>query len=311
MGMFGGDMLEMMGLKTNENYANHSALFRFLEVLNKCPDETFAEEIENVLDVDQVLRFFAVSVVSVHLDNYLGMGHNYYLYEREGKFTILPWDLNMAFGTFGGGPGGGGIDFFIDEPVTGSMEDRPLVKRLLAHTPYRERYHAYLAQVLEGGFAEGKIESRIDELVALVRPYVEKDETKFVTMEQFEKGINDTSDGGDLMGSGGMGPFGFGAPGVQLAVQDLPGDLPDDLAIAFAAARSTGGGNRRMEFGRGGPGGGGPPGMSGPTLKPFIAKRRVSVREQLEGKRASKLTAEQRQQQNQRWPMMFGPGGMR
>jgi hypothetical protein len=67
MGMFGrGDLLETMGLRTNENYANHAALFRFLEVLNKCPDEIFAEEIEKVLDVDQFLRFLAVSVVLVH-----------------------------------------------------------------------------------------------------------------------------------------------------------------------------------------------------------------------------------------------------
>lgn len=53
-----------------------------------------------MLDVDQVLRFLAVSVMLVHLDNYIGMGHNYYLYEMNGRFTILPWDLNMAFGTF-------------------------------------------------------------------------------------------------------------------------------------------------------------------------------------------------------------------
>jgi hypothetical protein len=314
MGMFGrGDLLETMGLRTNENYANHAALFRFLEVLNKCPDETFAEEIEKVLDVDQFLRFLAVSVVLVHLDNYIGMGHNYYLYERDGHFTILPWDLNMGFGTFKGGPSQGDIsDFFIDEPVTGSMDDRPLVKRLLAHKPFMEQYHAYLQQCLDGGFAEGKLESRIDELIALVRPFVEKDETKFFTMEQFEKGITQDGEGGDMMRPGGMG--GFGGPGPQgtQADADIPSDMPDDLAMLVAASKSTGGDNRRMGFGRGGGGGGGgPPGMGAPGLKSFISKRRTSVRAQLDGTRASKLTDEQRQQQNQRGPMMMGPGGMR
>jgi hypothetical protein len=252
-------------------------------------------------------------VVMVHLDNYLGMGHNYYLYERDGHFTILPWDLNMAFGTFGGGPmsGGGITDFLIDEPVTGSMDERPLVKRLLAQKPFLEKYHAYLQECLEGGFAEGKLESRIDALVEMIRPYVEKDETKFFTMEQFEKGITDDS-GGDMMRPGGMG--GFGGPGPQgtQANADIPSDMPDDLALLVSAARSTGNTNRQMGFGRGGPGGGGgPPGMGAPGLKSFISKRRISVRAQLDGTRASKLTDEQRQQQNQRGPMMMGPGGMR
>jgi spore coat protein CotH len=307
MGMFGrgGDLVETMGLRTNENYANHDALFRFLEVLNKTPDETFAEEIETVLDVDQVLRFLAVSVMLVHLDNYIGMGHNYYLYEINGKFTVLPWDLNMAFGTFGGGPmqGGGIADFLIDEPVSGNMNDRPLVKRLMAHKPYLDKYHAYLAQMLKEGFAPGKLESRIDELIAMVRPFVEKDEAKFFTMEQFEKGITEDSSG-DMMRPGGMG--GFGGPGPQgaQADADIPSDMPDDLAMLVAASKSTGGDNQRMARG-------GPPGMGAPGLKPFISKRRISVQAQLDGTRVSKLTDEQRQQQGQRGPMMMGPGGMR
>jgi hypothetical protein len=192
------------------------------------------------------------------------------------------------------------------------MDDRPLVKRLLAHKPFMEQYHAYLQQCLDGGFAEGKLESRIDELIALVRPFVEKDETKFFTMEQFEKGITQDGEGGDMMRPGGMG--GFGGPGPQgtQADADIPSDMPDDLAMLVAASKSTGGDNRRMGFGRGGGGGGGgPPGMGAPGLKSFISKRRTSVRAQLDGTRASKLTDEQRQQQNQRGPMMMGPGGMR
>jgi hypothetical protein len=65
----GGNLLEQMALKTNENSPDYNALFRFLEVLNNCPEETFPSEIEKVLDVDGVLRFLAVSVLIVHLDN--------------------------------------------------------------------------------------------------------------------------------------------------------------------------------------------------------------------------------------------------
>jgi spore coat protein CotH len=247
-GMFGrgGNLVEQMGLKTNENNPDHSKLFHFLEVLNKCPDDSFPTEIEKVLDVDEFLRFLAVSVLIVHLDNYIGMGHNYYLYEDNGKFCVIPWDLNMAFGTFGarGGEGGSSANFYIDDPVSGAVAERPLVARLLAHKPYLDKYHQYLEQSLKGGFAEGVIEARIEELVKIVRPFVEADELKFFSTEEFEKGLDSGT------ASGGQGGF-------------SPGRGP-------------------MQGGRGGG-----PGMNAPGLKSFIKERRLSVREQLDGKQPS------------------------
>jgi spore coat protein CotH len=245
----GGNLIEQMGLKTNENNPDHSELFRFLEVLNKCPDDSFPSEIEKVLDVDEFLRFLAVSVLIVHLDNYIGMGHNYYLYEDNGKFCVIPWDLNMAFGTFGMGGfgrGGGAADFSIDEPVSGAAAERPLVARLLAHKPYLDRYHQYLDQLLKGSFAEGVIEARIDGLVKMVRPFAEADNLKFVSNEEFEKSLDSGTASGEQGG--------------------------------FSPERGP------MQGGRGG----GLSGMNAPGLKSFIRQRRLSVREQLDGKRPSR-----------------------
>lgn len=283
-GFRGGNLLDAVGLKTNENQADHTALFRLLEVLNRCPEETFPQEIEKVLDVDQVLRYLAVSVMLVHLDNYIGMGHNYYLYERNGRFTILPWDLNMAFGTFGMGLTRDAADFYIDEPVTNSFESRPLVYRLLSQPSYKERYHRYLQELLDGPFAQGVLEERIDRLAALIRPYVEKDTMKFFTLEDFEKGLNEGTSG-----MGWMRPP-AGNPGA------LEGQRPPQEGGA-----NPGGGFR---FGRRGPGAGGPPGMQAPGLKTFIAKRRLSVRRQLSGEIPSKPTEEERRQMMPRFPGM-------
>lgn len=37
-------------------------------------------------------------------DGYTGsMIHNYYLYEENGQMAMIPWDYNLAFGTFQGG----------------------------------------------------------------------------------------------------------------------------------------------------------------------------------------------------------------
>ena len=61
------------------------------------------EDLEDVLDMDAVLRYFVVHNFVVNGDSYTGsMIHNYYLYEQDGKLSMLPWDYNLAFGGFHG-----------------------------------------------------------------------------------------------------------------------------------------------------------------------------------------------------------------
>jgi spore coat protein CotH len=263
-----GGFLGMMGLKTNENYPDHSALLHLLEVLNKCPDDSFPSEIEKVLDVDGTLRFLAVSVLTVHLDNYIGSGHNYYLYEANGKFSLIPWDINMAFGTFNEGLDREGlVNLYIDEPTIGPVTERPLVARLLAHKPYLETYHQYIEQLLNGGFAEGVIESRIDEVIKMIRPFVESDDLKFYSTEDFEKSIDE-----DLPSdrSGGFPPGMPPVPGGRIRMPP-----PHEM---FMQQGFPGGPGRH--HGPTGPPGGGPKPLG---LKPFIKDRRSSVRQQLGG----------------------------
>jgi spore coat protein CotH len=230
-GMTGRDLVELMGLKTNENKPDYSTLFQFLDVLNNEPDETFAEEIEKILDVDETLRYLAVSALIVHLDNYIGMGHNYYLYENNGKFVILPWDLNMTFGTFNYGLNTNQlINYYIDEPSGGPMEDRPLIERLLSYPLYLEIYHKYLEVLLEGPFAADKMEARINELAELIRPYVEADEIKFFNMRQFERGINKEYNGQPIS-------TGFTMFGATPALTDLSKEGLDFIRKTFTISR--------------------------------------------------------------------------
>ena len=59
------------------------------------------ENLEEAVNVEQVLRYFTVQVFVVNMDSYLGKtGHNYFLYEEEGRLSILPWDYNLAFATY-------------------------------------------------------------------------------------------------------------------------------------------------------------------------------------------------------------------
>ncbi|MEG6614922.1 CotH kinase family protein [Peptococcaceae bacterium 1198_IL3148] len=82
-------------LKTNVETSDQSAMINFLAAINHGGD------IASHVDVDEMLRYFATNTALVSLDSYQGpMKHNYYLYEQDDVFSIIPWDYNMAFGGF-------------------------------------------------------------------------------------------------------------------------------------------------------------------------------------------------------------------
>jgi spore coat protein H len=160
-------------------------LKNFIKVLNDMPVGEKGN-IESVLDVDSALKYIAANTVLGSYDSYSGsMAQNFYIYGQKGRFTVIPWDYNMSFGGFG--MGGEATTIPMDEPVNGvHMTERPLISKLLAVPEYKEKYHGYIKELLT--YLKG-FESRVGELSDILRPYVEKDPTRFYTMEQFEANI--------------------------------------------------------------------------------------------------------------------------
>jgi spore coat protein CotH len=246
-------LIEQMGLKTNESTSDHTRLYELLNVLNNEAESTFSLKIEQLLDVDEVLRFLAVSVVMVHLDNYIGSGENYYLYDNNGKFVIIPWDLNLSFGTYRLDLNMQQvIDFYIDEPTCGAISAKPLVARLLSNSTYLEKYHTYLKNLLDGGFGVDAMNARIDELADLVRPYVEDDDIRFYTISQFEEGIS-VQFVSDAVASSDEGvPI-----GLKYFIEKRNQSVRAQLAGTLASSSGTGAGNGSGESAGGSAGIGG------------------------------------------------------
>ena len=166
--------------KTDTSKADQTRLIRALKALGE-------GDVENSLDMDQVLRYFVVHNFVVNGDSYTGsMVHNYYLYEEDGRLSMLPWDYNLAFGTFQGGDASGAVNDPIDTPlsVTGGG-DRPMIDWIFASEEYTALYHQYFAEFLDSVDPSVIIE----EARALIAPYVERDPTKFCTCEEFEAGV--------------------------------------------------------------------------------------------------------------------------
>ena len=145
--------------------------------------------IDQVVDVEQVIRYFVVHNFVCNFDSYTGtMIHNYYLYEADGQLTMLPWDYNLAFGGFMGSQDAEAlVNYPIDTPVSGGdVTSRPMLAWIFATEEYTQMYHQYFSEFIESYFTSGSFAQLADNTRALIAPYVEKDPTKFCTYEEFE-----------------------------------------------------------------------------------------------------------------------------
>ncbi|MBQ4426554.1 MAG: CotH kinase family protein [Oscillospiraceae bacterium] len=142
------------------------------------------DDLEETLDTDEVIRYFAAHNFFVNSDSYTGMStHNYYLYERDGVLSMLPWDYNLGYGTMLM-TAHYAVNDPIDEPMAVKGDgDHPMFEWITADEGYKARYYGYLSEVMSTDF-----DSEIDEISALIRPYIERDPTKFVTLEEFDEG---------------------------------------------------------------------------------------------------------------------------
>ncbi|MEZ4596722.1 MAG: CotH kinase family protein [Chloroflexota bacterium] len=94
------------------------------------------------LDVDAFATYLAMMELLDNFDDIDGPGNNAYLYwdATSGTFTIVPWDMNLAFGaSMGGGQGGpngrGAPGQGMGQPPAGMGQPPPAWAPTAASTP--------------------------------------------------------------------------------------------------------------------------------------------------------------------------------
>ena len=139
------------------------------------------------VDVETVLRYFAVQSFVMNWDSYIGpTGHNYLLYEKNGKLAMLPWDYNLAFGTYALGmsepirEAETLINYPVFTPWEGEvMRNRPLYHNLMLQDEIFARYREVLDEFLRTYMESGRFAAVLTEVSARIAPYVERDPTAF------------------------------------------------------------------------------------------------------------------------------------
>lgn len=220
----------------NASQADKSRLISSLRQLNEGTD------ISEIVDVEEVIRYFVVHNFVLNSDSYTGsLTHNYYLAENEGLLSMIAWDYNLAFGGMGGFGGAGNrmpgnaaqsepsgdnaeamVNYPIDSPMlSGTVNDKPMIAWIFSSEEFLARYHEVFAEYMTY-FNSGEFAEMFDNAVGLISPYVEKDPTAFCTFEEFIKG------------SGELREF------CLLRAESITGQLNGDIARTSEAQTASG-----------------------------------------------------------------------
>ncbi|NPV41075.1 MAG: CotH kinase family protein [Anaerolineae bacterium] len=199
---------QQYGKENNEDEADYSDVQALLDTLNSDLRLTDAAEwrsnLEKVFDVDNFLNWLAANSIMSNWDTYGSMAHNYYLYHNpiSGQLVWIPWDNNQSISSRGGMGGGGGRDAGEGQPggQTASIghentgENWPLISYLLADETYHAEYLQAVKDVLEKGFDLKELTAEINDLHAMIAPYVEAEEEDYTTLsnkDAFESSADD------------------------------------------------------------------------------------------------------------------------
>lgn len=220
--------------KTTDSY-DYTKILDMIEHLDSLDD------IESYLDVDEVLKYFAANTFLVNLDSYVSnMNHNYYLYENDGIVSILPWDYNLSFAGFQAGSASNAINFPIDSPVSDSLEESPLIGKLLEVDEYKDIYHHYLNEIVENFVNNGTLETLITKTDSLISSYIQNDATAFYTYDEYKASLSNL--------------INFGYDRATSIAAQLDGSQPStntgtiETTVDLSAMGQQGGGNEKGEM---------------------------------------------------------------
>jgi len=243
--------------ESNEDANDWTDLIELARVFDQTPAAELPAKLESLIDVDSFLTALALDNLTVNLDSYVGMAQNYYLYRRpsDKKWVWIPWDPSLAFGAFsqggtgqslrdlplewvqttaaggggafpgGGVPPGGGIPPGGGVPPGGGAfpgalggTGRPIATKLWEVPEYKSRYREIYQRLVEQVFVPAQVVARMEALRDMIRPWVEKDTQKLVTLAQFEAAVTGLTTGPQpgAPGAPAQGGFGLGnSPALQ------------------------------------------------------------------------------------------------
>lgn len=181
-------------LKTNETANDWSDLVSLIDYINNSTDADFENLFSSKFNHTNLLRSIALDNLFSNLDGYLNSARNYYLYHNmlTNKWEWIKWDANESFGTYSAGPGN-----LTQLAPNYAATNRPLLTRIFANQNLYEQYQIQMCSLMDEFFNSTYMNTKADEIKALIQTSVYADVNKQYTSAQFDSNIeNDISAGG-------------------------------------------------------------------------------------------------------------------
>ncbi len=179
-------------LKTNEGSSDFTPLVILTKTINTYPLAQLASKTEEILHVDEPLKYFAMNLLLGQWDDYRGNNNNYYLYYTysDKKFHIIPYDYDNTFGI-----DWANVDWSRANPYNYPSliaQPLPLSYQLLQVPEYRNLYTYMLLFYNEHIFNPDLWTTELTRLKTMINSAVEADEWRKLdygfTMDDFTNG---------------------------------------------------------------------------------------------------------------------------
>jgi hypothetical protein len=175
-------------IKSKDTPKAWSDLIKLTKVLNETPADTLEAALAPILDVDGVLRFLAIDLALNNGDGYWTRASDYVLYQDpQGRFHILPGDMNETFADGGRGFGFGGTppSPTLDPLIGMSDTTKPLRSKLLAVPSLRAKYLGYVKDIATRWLDWKKLGPLAERYQMLIAADVKADTRKLDGFEEF------------------------------------------------------------------------------------------------------------------------------
>ena len=151
--------------QTHRSAADWSDVRNLTFQLNESPDATFLDDVAEVVDIDQWLRFLALNMILDNAETSLvtgdTMGDDYAMYRgvTDPRFQMVPHDLDTLFGD-------ASSSFLRFTPV-------PALNRLVNHVDVIPRYAAHMWDLMNNGLSSDAVGPVLDDALRDVESQAE------------------------------------------------------------------------------------------------------------------------------------------
>ncbi|MBN1656734.1 MAG: CotH kinase family protein [Deltaproteobacteria bacterium] len=154
---FHDDLALNFEIKNNETTSDRSDLYRVVEAM-QVDDADLYESLDEVIDMDAFLTFWAMEVITGHWDSFSGDQNNFFAYHdpKTDKFYFIPWGTDGAFAP---------DHIFLppDIPTSVYAWSWPTF-RLYSDLDSRAKYHDRLRELLDKVWDEDKLLEEVDRI---------------------------------------------------------------------------------------------------------------------------------------------------